>query len=288
MKTNRRDFLRTSLATGAACGLARFSFANNVAGPDSIVDTHAYVGHWPHATLPSDDVSKFVTSLRSKNISQAWVGSFDALFHKDIAGVNQLLAESCSRSASGMFVPFGAVNPMFPDWEEDVRRCHEVFHMSGIRLHPNYHGYSLDDPRFARLLDLAATRGLIVQLVVSLEIEKHLWLNPRTPAVDLTPLATAPGMAGMTLIIAGAANTIDGGLTRELARKKNVYFDFAGQESPLNKLIGQISIDRLLFGSAVPLHAQENSMSLLMRANLNDKDKQAIQHANARKLITMK
>ena len=76
--------------------------------------------------------------LQLPGIAQAWAGSFEGILHRDIAEVNQRLADACSNRAE--LIPVGSINPELPDWEDDLRRYIDEYDMPGVRLHPNYHG----------------------------------------------------------------------------------------------------------------------------------------------------
>lgn len=261
MRFTRRRLLKHAVLSATACGLAQVGVADEgspPAGAEPIIDTHVYVGQWPHERVGGDESAELATMLRKYDISSAWAGSFNGLFHKDIGGVNQRLAEVCAKRGDGQLIPFGTVNPTLPDWEEDVRRCHEVFRTPGIRLHPNYHGYSLDDPRFGRLVSLAASRRLIVQIVAWLEDKPRKWLRPHVEEVDLKPLATAVLKSpSVKLVITNGFTEIDDAVFRTLTALPQVSFDFGRlkQADELRTLIAASSPDRIIFGSGAPLHA---------------------------------
>jgi predicted TIM-barrel fold metal-dependent hydrolase len=229
-----------------------------------------------------------VEKLRSQGVSQAWCGSFDALLHRDIGSVNARLAEECQQHGDGMLVPFGAINPMLPDWAEDVRRCHEEHRMPGIRLHPNYHGYKLDGEEFAQLAKLAAERKLIVQIAVTLEDERTLHPLVQVPHVDVAPLVEiVESLPDLRVVLLNAHRNVRADLRQKLVAAGQVYFDIATLEGVggVEKLLVELPMERILFGSHFPLFYVESALLKLQESPLAGGQIEAIRQGNARRLL---
>lgn len=252
------------------------------------IDTNAHLGHWPFRRHGFEDIGRFLDKLRAVKVDEAWVDSFEGVFHKDVAGANARLASECRDRGAGMLVPFGTVNPRLPDWADDLRRCREVHRMPGIRLYPNYHGYTLDDPDFARLLKLSAEAKLLVQLAVKMEDERTHHALMKVAMVELAPLAKlVAAIPGLKLQILNCPVSPTGEALVPLARSGNVSFDIAMQESVgmVARLADRIGVDRVLFGTHFPLFHAESSILKLKEAELKPDQEKAIRSGNARALL---
>ena len=253
-----------------------------------IVDVNVNLSRWPLRRLPCDELPRLVEKLRGSGVTEAWAGSFDGVFHKDVGAVNARLAAECRKCPPGLLRPFGSVNPTLPDWREELRRCHEDYRMPGIRLHPSYHGYRLGDPAFAELLTVAGRRGLIVQLTVRIEDPRMQHPLMRVPDVDTKPLPDLlAAHPELRLVLLGALQTVRGDAITRLIRAGEVYFEISMLEGVggISNLLSHVPVDRILFGSHFPLFILESATLKLQESELLPAQTTAITHENAQRLL---
>lgn len=259
--------------------------------PSAIIDVNVTLGHWPLRRVPCDDPATLIAKLRSHNVSDAWIGSYDGLFQDDLTSVNDRLTESC-RSITGTSVrlrPFGEINPLAANWEAELNRCVETHRMPGIRLHPNYHGYKLDEPKFKRLLAAAAEQGLIVQLAVLMEDARMQHALLRVPPVDLAPLAAVvtqtPNLKLVLLNALPSASRSD--KLYRLINTGSVYVEIAMLEgvAGIENVLKDVPVEKILFGSHAPSLYLESALLKLQESQLPAGHVRAITNENARRLL---
>jgi uncharacterized protein len=253
-----------------------------------ITDVNVSLSRWPTRRVPCDEPPRFVERLRACGVTQAWAGSFDGLLHKDVGGVNLRLAAECRQHPDGLLQPFGTVNPLLPDWREELRRCHEVHHMPGIRLHPNYHGYQLDNPVFAELLKLAAERGLIVQLALRMEDPRMQHPLLRVADVDVKPLpAVVAALPQLQLVLLNAMPALPNDTLAALVGTGRVCIEIATLEGVggIAGLLARVPLDQVLFGSHFPYFILESAVLKLRESALSPVQLNAITCENARRVL---
>ncbi len=254
-----------------------------------IVDVNVNLSRWPFRRTPCDRLPRLLERLVASDVREAWAGSLDGLFHRDIGGVNASLAAECA--GDRRLIPFGSVNPMLPDWKEDVRRCHEDYHMPGIRLHPNYHGYTLEDPVLGELLGEAERRGLVVQLAARMDDDRVQHPLMRVPDVDLRPLQhVVTEHSKLPLVLLNAMRSVRAADAARLAATGTVYFEISMLEGVggIGELLDTLPADRLLFGSHLPLFNIESALLKLRESPLSEALLAAVTHENAGRLLPRK
>src|SRR5882724_2040240 len=304
---DRRNFLKNSLLSAVAVSLpsqppmaaqtaSRKAPVVRSSQAPGIIDTNVNLFSWPFRTLKYRDTKALVAKLEKHQIIEAWAGSFEALLSKDMNGVNARLAAECREHGPGFLVPFGSVNLAWPDWQEDVRRCHEVHKMPGIRIYPGYQPFDLDHPGMVSLVKITSERGLVLQVVFGME-------DPRVhhPVINVGPVTFGPllktvnGTPNAKVELLHFSGSSPGQDLSQFMRETNTVMDISRLEGngAVARMIGSVSglpsahapVDRIVFGSHAPYFPVETAILKLIESPLDAQQLQAIMRRNARRLL---
>lgn len=249
-----------------------------------IIDTNMHLGHWPFRHLERSDPVGLLALMDRGGLAQAWVGSFEAAFYRDLDQANRMLLKSVA-GLEERLLPWISINPAFPAWEQEAAYADaEAVH--GVRLYPNYHGYDLSHPALSELLAVLAERSVPVAIYHKLVDERlHHWTNLVPPVdMDLAPIVAAFPELPILLCGCGLAHFP---ALNEVVRQGNVFVEISRYEGVegVRLLADHIGLDRVVFGSFAPYFYLDAALLKIVEAGLDESEREQILYRNAQRLL---
>ncbi len=255
-----------------------------------LIDSNAYIGHWPFLQLKYNNFPALSDRMKEFGTDMAVVSSLNGIFYKNTQFANEELFEEIrsEKSYQSRFILFAVINPIYNGWKDDFNTSVNSLGMKGIRLHPIYHGYELDNPACVELVKMARDRGLPIALSLRmvdsrpsswLDVEKEWTLASIMPIIRAVPDAKY-------LILNLANSIVLDEKDTALLKKSDVIMDTSGRNVlDLGGLLKTYGRDKFCFGTHSPVldyctgllrieslradEADENTKEMLRSGNLS-------------------
>jgi uncharacterized protein len=221
-----------------------------------MLDASVFVGHWAFSNAPATSVATLIGILQTAAIDGAAFAPIEAVMAPEPMAANRrLFAEMATGLGSFVGVALPIINPSLPGWEGDFAVCMESggAMVRGIKIVPNYHNYTLDNPSVAALARQCAMQGIALCIQVRMEDERSHHPLMKVPAVAPAAVAEFAGCHdSLPMLVCGAYMS-------ELAAYRayaNVSAELSFVESGwlLRDALGFLGGDRVLLGTHAPLN----------------------------------
>lgn len=191
------------------------------------------------------------------------------------------------QQANARIISFGSVHPDAPDAFDELDRIKSLG-LKGIKFHPDYQNFFIDDEKALKLYEKCAELDLPVIF--------HAGYDPVSPeithALPEASLRVLEAVPQMTLILAHMGGMYMWDKVEELLVGKNVYFDtgFVANEIPdeqMQRIIKNHGADKILLASDCPWNKTGSEIDMINRLKLSDDEKDMIFYKNAKKLLKL-
>lgn len=186
------------------------------------------------------------------------------------------------------FVGFGSVFPTGESAIEELERIKEMG-LKGVKLHPDYQGFFVDDEKLKPIYKKISELGLITVFHAGVDFG---FAPPYCATPERLEKALSWFESPVVAAHFGGLACYEGVLER-LCGKENLYIDTSFGYSALPryyalKIIEKHSADKVLFGTDTPWHTAKMELRLLENLALSVDELEKIKYKNALKLLGIK
>lgn len=224
------------------------------------VHTHAFHPKIAHKVLEQLSDHYGITPVGDGTVEDLAKRTADAgldrfVVHTAATAPDQVIpANNWAIDLAGRFeaaVPFGSVHPGFADWEAQMDRL-EAHGIRGIKLHPEFQQFWLDDPALGPIFE--AARGRFTLMV-------HVGDRPRpqdNPSCPYKLKRVLDDFPGLTVIAAHMGGYLHWKYALDGLIGSDAYIDTSStlpyiDDATLAEIIRRHPRERILFGSDYPL-----------------------------------
>lgn len=188
---------------------------------------------------------------------------------------------------SDRIISFGSVHPYQEDWEEALENLSERG-LKGIKLHPEFQSFYVDEPVIADIVKKA--EALEMNVVLHCGVDFGYEPPVRCTPERLCKLIEKTGGSNIIAAHTGGFNMWED--VKQLIAGTPVYMDISMSDGYLStelfeKITEKHGTDRLLFGSDSPWQSPSQGLRFLEKTSLSTDDKEKICYKNALKLLKL-
>ncbi len=189
--------------------------------------------------------------------------------------------------SSDRITAFGSVHPDAPDVFDELERIKELG-LKGVKLHPEYQNFEVDEPRMLPIYKKIASLGLITVFHAGQDIG----FMPPAKASPEKLVRALPAFDGAPVVAAHFGGYIMWDDVLDQLCGLPIYFDtsfcFARIQLPLAQaIIEKHTPEKILFGTDLPWSDAAAERRLIDSFDLSASDKEKIFFRNAARLLQM-
>ncbi len=176
---------------------------------------------------------------------------------------------------------FGTLHPEYGEFEKEIDRIISLG-LKGIKLHPDFQFFNIDDKRMYPAYEIIRDRKLPILFHMGDENYDYSSAHRLVKVMNDFP--------GLVVIAAHLGGHLKWDEAAELLYGKDLYMDSSSTARKLSpeqikKIIRRHGADRILFGTDYPIERHTKALEDFMKIGLTDEENEKILYTNAYNLI---